>query len=191
MIWYGSSQPSPFLQSLVSSLSYNHLLSKAGSCPSLPAAPLQEVLPFQLLLDRKVHIMPKFYGHPFGQWPPLIQANTCTSSSNHLPGTSFLATCPRTFTLKESLVLLSGCFRIMKMIVTTRMAAIICTVFIRMLASKEVRIQIPTIRKPVNTHQRLLIFFFFFRYKENPRINHKQAKQNLKAHKQNSNSQNP
>lgn len=76
--------------------------------------------------------------------------------------------------------MLSGCFRIMKMIVTTRMAAIICTVFITMFGSREVRIQIPTIRKPVNRHQRLLIYIFF-RYEENVRTNHKQAKQNLKA----------
>lgn len=158
MMWPFTTIPFPPVS--VSFLSYNHLLSKPGSCLSLPATPLQQVQPFQLLLDTKVHIVLIFYAHPFGQQPP-SDTGTRTSSSNHLPDTSFLATCPRTFTLKESLVLLSGCFRIMKMIVTTRMAAIISTVFIRMFGSREVRIQIPTIRKPVNRHQRLLIFFVF------------------------------
>lgn len=43
---------------------------KSRVLPSLPATPLQQVPPFQLLLDRKTDIMPLFYARPFGQCPP-------------------------------------------------------------------------------------------------------------------------
>lgn len=71
----------------------------------------------------------------------------------------------------------------MKLIMRTRIAAIIHTAFISVLGLRVVKTQLPTIRKPVNRHQKLTnaLFFIFFlaRGKENP--NHKQAKQNLKA----------
>lgn len=58
------------------------------------------------------------------------------------------------------------------------MAAIIHTAFIRMLGSRAVKIQLPTMRKPVNKQKSLLILFLGTGEKNQ---NHKQAKQNLKA----------
>jgi len=102
---------------------------------------------------------------PFGQVPlHLIDADSiCISSSNHLQK-SFLTSPPGTLTLKESLVLLSGCFHTMKLIMRTRIAAIIHTAFISVLGLRVVKTQLPTIRKPVNRHQRLTnaLFFIFF-----------------------------
>lgn len=74
--------------------------------------------------------------------------------------------------------MLSGCFHIMKLTTRTRMAAIIHTAFIRMLGSRAVKIQLPTMRKPVNKQKSLLILFLGTGEKNQ---NHKQAKQNLKA----------
>lgn len=114
-----------------------------------------ELKPSALLavLLGEVHIMYSLHVH-LAKYSP-----TCTSSFNHLPHSSFLATSPRTLTLKESLVLLSGCFHIMKLTKRTRMAAIIHTAFIRTLGSRAVRIQLPTIRKPVKRHKSLLTLF--------------------------------
>lgn len=82
------------------------------------------------------------------------------SSASHLPEGSFQAAPPpRALTLKESLVLLSGCFHITKLMMRTSIAARIHTAFIRMLGSRAVRMQLPTIRKPVNRHQKLMVLF--------------------------------
>lgn len=114
----------------------------------------------------------------------LLMHTTCIASSSHLQKSSFLTSPPGTLTLKESLVLLSGCFHTMKLIMRTRIAAIIHTAFISVLGSRAVKTQLPTIRKPVNRHQKLTNALFFLargKKKNKKTPNHKQAMQNLKA----------